>query len=378
MTPPASSSRTAPLRAAIVANIPAPYRVPVFARLAAMPGLSLKVFFCSGREPDREWSLPEMTFAHEFLAGAVARWRGRFIHANRGVARALAAFDPNVVVTTGFNPSHLLAWRHAAARGAGHVAMTDGTLQSESRLGWMHRAARRAVFRRSRAFVGASEGSMALYRSYGLPETALFRSALCVDNAAFGQAAARGHDVREYDFIFCGRFAAGKLPTFAIEVASGVADRLRRRVRLLMVGSGPMDAEVRSAARGHAGRLDCVFAGFATQAALPGLYAQARVLLFPTRGDTWGVVANEACAAGLPVLVSPQAGVAGELVRDLLNGRVLELELERWIDEAAGLCRDAEMWTRMSANSRMLVAPYCHERAALGLAEAILAAARAQ
>jgi glycosyltransferase involved in cell wall biosynthesis len=303
------------------------------------------------------------------------KWRERFIHANPGVARSLAAFAPDVVVTTGFNPSHLLAWRFALGRAA-HVAMTDGTLDWEARLGWIHRAARRMVYARTRAFVGASDRSLSLYRHYGIASPSLFKSVLCADNAAFATARSAG-DFREFDFIFCGQFIARKAPMFAIEVAAGVAARLGRRVRLLMVGSGPLEAEMRRAAAAHAATLDCVLPGFATQRDLPSLYASARVLLFPTLGDAWGVVANEACAAGLPVLVSPLAGVAGELVRDGENGRILELDVKPWIDAASTLISDLPTWRRMSARSHALVAPYSYANAAAGLAAAVGHAAHA-
>ncbi len=368
------SAADAPLRAAIVTNIPAPYRVPVYSLLAATPGIEPKLFFCSGREPDRDWTLPPLDFAHEFLRQRMVTWHGRFIHFNSGVARSLAAFAPQVVVTTGFNPSHLAAWRFALGHGARHVAMTDGTLDSEAKLTWLHRAVRRAVYARSAACVGASDGSFALCRGYGVAEGALFKSALCANNAAF--AAASGDDAaREFDFIFCGRFAPGKLPLFAIEVAAGVAAKLGRRVRLLMVGSGELDAEVREAAAAQAERVDSVLPGFATQRELPGHYARARVLLFPSVDDTWGVVANEACAAGLPVLVSPYAGVAGELVREGENGHVLVLDAAAWIDAATALLSDEAAWRRMSLRSRKLVAPYTYANAATGLAAAIRYAA---
>ena len=70
------------MRVAIVTNIPAPYRVPVFACLAEAPGLALRVYFCSGREPDRQWNLPELGFDHVFLRPRVLTWRSRFIHFN--------------------------------------------------------------------------------------------------------------------------------------------------------------------------------------------------------------------------------------------------------------------------------------------------------
>lgn len=364
----------AKLRAAIVTNIPAPYRVPVYALLAASPGIDLKLFFCSGREPDREWTLPPLDFAHEFLPQRMLAWRSRFIHFSAGVGRSLAAFAPGVVVTTGFNPTHLLACLYAHRHGAGHVAMTDGTMRSEARLGLLHRAARRRVYRHTQAFVGASEGSRALYRSYGIAEPLLFTSALCADNAAF-EAASDNAGEREFDFIFCGRFASGKLPLFALDVAARASLRLGRRARLLMVGAGPLDADVRRAAARHAAAVDCVLPGFAAQNELPGHYARARLLLFPTTGDTWGVVANEACAAGLPVFVSPQAGAAGELVRDGDNGRVIDIDAQRWADAAAALLLDPAAWQRMSSRSRARVAPLTYVNAAAGLAAAILRAA---
>ena len=117
--------------------------------------------------------------------------------------------------------------------------------------------------------------------------------------------------------------------------------------------------------------VDARFAGFARQADLPRHYARSKLLLFPTVGDTWGVVANEACAAGVPVIVSPQAGVAGDLVRDGDNGRVLPLDVARWAGAAADLLQDEATWARMSRRCRELVAPYTFENAAAGVAAAV-------
>ena len=355
------------MRVAIVTNMPAPYRLAMYELLAATPGIELHLFFCSGREPDREWDLARLGVPHHFLRERLFAWRGRFIHFNPDVWKSLRAFAPEVVITTGFNPTHLLAFAFARKQGARHVAMTDGTAQSEAKLSVVHRWIRRRVYRRSSAFVGASEGSFALYRQYGVPQAALFKSHLCANNPAF--AAAR-QALRDVDFIFCGRFAAGKLPLFAIEVAAATAQRLGRRVRLLLVGSGELDLAMRREAARVAEHVDAQFTGFAKQTDLPGHYARARVLLFPTVGDTWGVVANEACAAGLAVIVSPQAGVAGELVRDGVNGHVLPLDAARWADAAAKLLGDAEAWAQMSARSVELVQPYTYANAARGLAEA--------
>lgn len=364
-----------PTRVAIVTNIPAPYRLPVYEALSGEPGVALRVIFCSGREPDRDWDLATPRFEHQFLQQRFVTVAGRFVHANLDVWQALQAGQPDVVVTTGFNPTHLLAFAWARRRGAVHVAMTDGTACSERSLTAAHRAVRRHVYARSAAFVGASEGSFDLYRSYGVRPSAMFKSHLCADNAAFARAVTGARDI---DLMFCGRFVAGKQPLFALQVACATARRLGRRLRMLFVGSGEMDAALRHAAAQSAELVTCEFAGFAMQSALPQHYARASVLLFPTLGDTWGVVANEACAAGVPVITTAAAGVAGELVRDGQSGRVLALDVAPWAAAAAELLSDHELRERMAMRALELVQPYNHANAAQGLAAAIRHALRGQ
>jgi glycosyltransferase involved in cell wall biosynthesis len=47
---------------------------------------------------------------------------------------------------------------------------------------------------------------------------------------------------------------------------------------------------------------------------LPEVYAQGGIFAFPTLADEWGLVANEAMAAGLPVLGSSYSQSVEELV----------------------------------------------------------------
>ena len=352
----------------MVTNIPAPYRLPMYELLAGMPGIELKLIFCSGREPNREWDLERLRFPHVFLRERVLTWHGRYIHANPDVWPHLREFAPDAVVTTGFNPTHLIAFAYARLHRARHVAMTDGTAVSEARLSLLHRWLRRGVYRRSEAFIGASAGSFALYRQYGVAEAALYKSHLCADNRAFAAAIRPDRDV---DLIFCGRFVAGKLPLFAIDVAAEVGRRIDRRVVLLLVGAGPMEAQMRHAVAAVSRWVDARFAGFARQSALPAHYARCKLLLFPTLFDPWGVVANEACAAGVPVIVSPQAGAANDLVRDGENGRVLALDVDSWAEAAAVLLSDDAAWRRLSRRGLELVQPYTYANAAAGVAAAV-------
>ena len=98
-------------RVALVTNIPAPYRMPVYRRLAEQLGHDqVQVIFCSEKEANREWLIEQSHFACTYLKKNCLSWKGRYIHCNVDVVKVLRRLDPDVVITTGFNPTHLLAF----------------------------------------------------------------------------------------------------------------------------------------------------------------------------------------------------------------------------------------------------------------------------
>lgn len=355
-------------RIALITNHPPPFRIPIYDRLASMPDVDLQVIFCSEREPNRQWELPPLHFNHVFLKERFVTRGSNYIHNNPDVIPALMRFAPDVIITTGFNPTYLYAFAYAVVRGIPHIPMTDGTDISEQSLSLWHKLLRRLVFARSRAFISASRGGQRLYESYGIPAQRCFRSCLCIDNEAYWKT--NPAEEKKYDLIFCGRIVPEKNPMFALEVARHAAHMLGRKVSLLFVGNGEHESQIQSEARSHASLVDVIFHGHAAQHELPALYASARIFLFPTRGDVWGVVANEACAAGLPVIVSPHAGVAGELVVEGENGFVRPLDVTEWAECTMKLLQNEHLYQRYARRSMALASRYTFDSAATGIVEA--------
>ena len=146
----------------------------------------------------------------------------------------------------------------------------------------------------------------------------------------------------------------------------------------MLLGAGDLEGEMRRAADNAVRWVDARFGGHVRQADLPRHYARSRLLLFPSAGEPWGVVANEACAAGVPVLVSPYAGAADDLVRDHDNGRVLPLDVGRWAEAAVELLHDDATWQRMSSRCIAQVRDYTYANAADGIAAAVAHAVRTE
>jgi glycosyltransferase involved in cell wall biosynthesis len=359
------------VRIALVTNIPAPYRVPVFNRIADQLGDAFLVVFCAATEGNRRWDPGAFRFRHVFLKEHCRIVDGCTIHDNRDVLGHLRRFRPQVVITSGFHPTFLYAWAYALVRGCRHVPMTDGWIGSERDLGLLHRLARRAVYGTSSAFIGASRKSVALYEAYGVPRAKISISELCVDNERF-QAGAAGAD-RCFDVLFSGQMIERKLPGFFVEVVARV--RLRHPgLRVLVLGSGPLRDSFLDALGNTGASVE--YAGHVQQEHLPRHYAMAKLLLFTTRSDPWGIVANEALASGTPVLTSPHAGVAGELVLDGHNGYIRDLDPEAWAERVVALLDQPELLARLRTQAIRSVATFHFDQAAQGILGAAASALR--
>lgn len=356
------------LKAAIVSNELPPYRVPMFERLAEVQDISFQNIFCTKREPNRHWELPPLKFDHLFLKDNFIERNGRYIHNNPDVVRALKRFAPDVVITCGFNPTHLYAFAYAVFSGLPHVAMTDGSLQSEQGLSNVHRRIRRIVYGRTKAYIYASDGGLSLYESYGIEPRRCFKSCLCVDNTAFSNE--ERPQEKKFDFIFCGRIDKVKNPFFALRVAIESARRLHRQTSILFVGTGTEEERLKAEAANNPDLVSVSFQGFTLHSNLPSLYHSARLFLFPTQWDPWGVVVNEACAAGVPPIVSPYCGAAGELVHDGECGFVCGFNENLWADKAALLLTQAAVYKEFSRRAVARVRDYSYDNAATGIASA--------
>ncbi|MGZ5817778.1 MAG: glycosyltransferase family 4 protein [Burkholderiaceae bacterium] len=356
------------LKIAIVTNLIAPYRVPIYSQIARRFGVRLHVFLCANGEPYRDQDLPSVDFDFTIVGKRHTTFNDHYIHSNFDVIEKLKQFCPDVIVTDGFTSTHLYALSYALVKKIPHVSMTDGVSISERVWRPLHRAVRRFVYSTSTAFIAASRSGQVLYEHYGIPSDRCFTSCLCADNKKFFISADAGK--KQFDFIFSGRIEPVKNPIFALEVCVQLAKKLRRKIKILFVGSGEMEEEVKSSVRLFPGLIEAEFHEFSTQAQLPALYQSARLFLIPSLSDPWDVVANEACAAGLPVIASPFAAVANELVRDGENGFICDLDANLWANKAEFLLTHPESYRIFSERSQSLVNSYNYESAAVGLVAA--------
>lgn len=109
-----------------------------------------------------------------------------------------------------------------------------------------------------------------------------------------------------------------------------------REIDLVFAGSGPLRETLQ--AQEIPPNLHFEFLGDVSYSDLPRVYGNAGVLVFPTLADTWGVVVNEAMAAGLPVLGSVYSQAVQKLVIDGRSGWTFRADRPDEINEAIQRC----------------------------------------
>jgi hypothetical protein len=174
---------------------------------------------------------------------------------------------------------------YARVDGVRHVSMTDGMLRSKGALSGLQRMVQRINWAKKNAVLVASGGSFRLYRSYALSSTAMFKSHLCANNAAYGNAP---QTKKLFDFIFCGRFTSFKNSLLAIEDVRGVTRQLGRRASIMFVGPDQVETEMRAVVSAAVAKISGTFSGLAKQDALSSLNGSARVLRLTVQQEGWG------------------------------------------------------------------------------------------
>ena len=93
-----------------------------------------------------------------------------------------------------------------------------------------------------------------------------------------------------------------------------------RRPPIRVAGSGSLLHRLRLVAKEL--QLECEFLGSVDRNVLAVEMASAKCLLLTSEREAWALVANEALAAGCPVVATPSVGAARDLIRDRVAGRV--------------------------------------------------------
>lgn len=374
---------SAPLRLTAVLVHPVQYYAPWFRQIAAeCPELDLTVIYATEPTPEQQgvgfgraftWDVP-LTEGYRCQVVRPSRpeddlrsssFRGVDVP---GIGEAVLATRPDVALIPGWYSVTLRRALHACRRaGVPVLYRGDSNLASApSGLPWA--AWRARTWLRLRAydgFLATGTRSREYLLSFGIPRARVFASPHCVDNELFARQAApfQTPDARRtgraalglapdaFTVLFAGKLEPKKRP---LDLLHGLA-RLGPGVQLLVVGGGELEAECRQAAAALG--VSVAWTGFLNQTEMARAYAVADCLTLPSgKGETWGLVVNEALATGLPCVVADKVGCAPDLIVPGETGEVFPSGDREALARAIQRVR--------AATAERNLAPACRERAA--------------
>jgi glycosyltransferase involved in cell wall biosynthesis len=258
----------------------------------------------------------------------------------------LKSYNPDVIVTAGMFPTMLIAWLYRMFYKKKHFVATDAWSLTEKNLKAPNKILRKILYAKADAFLPVSDKGIDNFKSnYKIPDNKIFKCGYIVDNNKYS---ALINTEKKYDIMFAGQFIERKLPFFFCDIAIELKKE-KKDIKVLIIGSGPLEKEILDKLRKN--EIDFDYPGFILQKDIPMYYAMSRIFLFTTQEDAWGVVANEACATGIPIITTPYAGCANELIIDNFNGYILKPEVKLWTSKILELLNNKTLYTQFSTNA---------------------------
>jgi len=320
---------------------------------------------------------------HFSLGGHESQFRP--LRMQRELIPRLRQLDPQVALLPSYWPWSLFINAALRRRGCRIVMMNESHAGTERASG-PRRRLKAAIVRRFHAGFVGGEPHREHFASHGLPREKIFPGYDAVDNDLFASGAKRARadaaglrtrmNLPPAYFLSLGRMIPKKNLTRLVRAfAECDQSGAPTPVHLVFVGSGESEAELRETARerglpvlDHTGNEPPVYApgkptvhfyGFRQIDENPLFYGLARAFILPSLYEEWGLVVNEAMAAGLPVVASRTLGCTPDLVADGVNGFTFPPEDTAALTRALEvLAREPERAARMGGASRERIAAW--------------------
>lgn len=190
-----------------------------------------------------------------------------------------------------------------------------------------------------------------------------------VDRELFHPAVAHRRSAVGYALV-AGRLQPLKGFDLAIEAVAAMPAQLRPE--LVIAGDTSVDfdqytAELKAIAAKNGIEHHIRFVGPQSRANLAELLRDARVVLVPSHSETYGLIALEAAASGVPVVAAASGGLR-ESVVDGETGMVLESrDPHVWAEAITTILSDRGLAERLSAAARLRAEHFSWSRSARGL-----------
>ncbi|WP_459501924.1 glycosyltransferase family 4 protein [Bacillus sp. C1] len=368
-------------KVALIKNIPSPYRQGLFEEVNRRNNIDLTVYYCAKTEKTRDWNIAYSNYKYKVLPGFTFK---NIFHVNLSILKELFKHKYDVVILGGYAiPTLQLAFLYAKLTNTSLILWSESTLGDHNQEGnslrkkFKKRFLKYMVKRFDKYIVPGTEARKYLM-NYGAENNNIITAPTTCDITYFREKyqyykesikeikenlgidtskvilnVGRLIDVKGID-VLLKSFASYQL--------------LNKDVTLLLVGDGEKFEEYKKIVDEQ--NLKVIFTGFIQVEELPKYYAISDVFVFPSKGDVWGLVVNEAMASSLPIITTNKVGASIDLVTSK-NGRIVKANNVDELYYAIKDLLDNEELKTMGKESWEKIQDFSHTHAAIGFERAV-------
>jgi len=362
------------MRVAILTNIPAPYRIPLWVKLQNK--FDITVLYTSTNDPfKREWNI-DFGEGYKYLVFTDPRknesseYRVKlklFIHLFK------AQYD--VLIIGGYgNINNIVSCLISKILRKKTVLLWDGGFETKQNI--IKTAFKKLFYRHlTDAFCVSGENAKNVLRKYTKREEKFFNVHFTCDVKFFNEQY-EALKIKKGELkhkLEIDKFSKVIICVSRLDKRKGIQDLLvaikkieDNNICLMLVGTGPDEDYFKSIISKY--EIDNVFfKGFIGISEITKYYITSDLLVLPTYYDTWGLAINEGMACGLPVISSSMAGASFDIIKEGKNGYITEPgNIDELIRAIKSIIYDEEKRLSFSQESLRIIKKWTFEESVRG------------
>ena len=304
-------------------NLPAPYRFPIWDHLSE--SVDLTVVFVLKEKNWRNWPAPEQSnWKYEFLSlNSLQIKEYDIIPSARGARRILKETD--IAIIGGWESliyirTILLAKKYKIPVIQFYESLTESHRFKSGLIAMV----RKWILKKADKTVTISERSTQALIKMGINSSTITTLFNPVDvnwyyeyATSHRQPTAPGHR-----FLFVGQLVERKNILTAIKAFVSIA---QPNDSFVIAGQGPLELQIKELISELVVTEKIHVVGHKSSQQLAELYSNSHTLVMPSTNEVWGLVANEALAAGMHVIVSDVSGVS-EFIKEMSGAYICTID----------------------------------------------------
>jgi glycosyltransferase involved in cell wall biosynthesis len=375
------------IRVVLLHNIVAPYKLPLFKFLALQKEIDFEVLFLSESAINRYWALKEkrLGFKYKVLPKVEFNFTGKdfltyIINYTFPFEFLRKKFD--VLVVHGWlDFATQIGFFLCKLTGRKYIVWSESSPYEESWRRDITKPLVKMLVRGADACIAIGTRSKEYFEILGVDPAKIFVAYYTMDLEHFSRGSQVGAEQKKIlkdklgiddkkVILYVGQFIERKGVNYLLSAFKSLQKEVSG-VSLLLVGYGPQKDFLLKRIKKEKIE-DVFFHDYVEVSELPKMYAIADVFVLPSFEEAWGVVVNEAMAAGLPIITTRKVGASADLVFNSRNGFVVPERNSQALEKALKrLFSSPLLRSKMSRESRKIIKNFTPENTGKNFLRAI-------